>query len=148
MANNLKKKLIRENPIIARLQDPKYRKVNFLNSVNNYTNWRYPSNKQLEVASDIMDNFDEGEKLQPLSDLSRITVVGKVATLRRVPRNKAYYYLMTIKCNKDQNTYILRKTKALAGVKVGDKVTVRASLEPASVPSHYFLQHPTKTAIL
>lgn len=145
MANNLKKKLIRENPIIARLQDPKYRVVNFLRSVNGYTNYRYPTEKQIEVANKIMDEFDKGEKIQPLADLSRRSIIGTVVSVRRVPRNKAYYNLITVKCKQDQNSYIMRETKALAGVKVGNKITVTASLERASIPSTYFLRKPTKT---
>lgn len=145
MANNLKAKLIREVPVIARLQDPKYRSVNFLRKVNSYTNWRYPTERQLEVANRIMDDFDKGEAIQPLHDLSRKAITGQVVSIRRVARTKAYYRLLIIKCTNDKNTYLLRETKALAGVRVGDMVTATATLIPGSIPSQYFLRKPTKT---
>lgn len=145
MATNLKKKLIRENPVIARLQDPKYQRVNFLRSVNRYTSWRYPTERQLVVASRVMDDFDAQEKLQPLADLSRMTITGQVVTITRKPRNKAYYYILTVKCKNDRNTYLLRKTKALAGVKVGDMITATAEPQETGMPGTYFLHKPTKT---
>lgn len=147
MATNLKNKLIRENPVIARLQDPKYRTVNFLRSINHYTSWRYPTERQLEVATRVMDNFDAQEKLQPLADLSRKEFTGQVVTITRKARNKAYYYLLTVKCKHDRNTYLLRKTKALAGVKVGDMITASAELESTGMPGTYYLRKPTKTAV-
>lgn len=147
MATNLKKKLIRENPVIARLQDPKYQRVNFLRNVNHYTSWRYPTERQLSVATRVMDDFDAQEKLQPLADLSRMTITGQVVTITRKPRNKAYYYILTVKCKHDRNTYLLRKTKALAGVKVGDMITATAELQTTGMPGTYFLHKPTKTAI-
>lgn len=146
MATNLKKKLIRENPVIARLQDPKYQRVNFLRSINRYTNWRYPTERQLVVATRVMDDFDAQEKLQPLADLSRRTIIGQVVTITRKPRNKAYYYILTVKCKHDNNTYLLRKTKALASVKVGDMITATAELQTVGMPGTYFLHKPTKTS--
>ena len=148
MATNLKKKLIRENPVIARLQDPKYQRIRFLRSVNNYTSMRYPTQSQLDVATRIMDEFDESENLQPLTNLDRKFVTGQVVTIRRCARNKAFYSLLVVKCRNDPRRYLLRETKALAGVKVGQTVKATASLTPSSKPGDYFLSRPTKTGIV
>lgn len=145
MANNLKKKLIRENAVIARLQDPKYQRINFLRSINHYINWRYPTERQLVMATRIMDDFDTQEKLQPLTDLSRMTITGQIVSITRKPRNKGYYHILTVKCKNDRNTYLLRKTKALAGAKVGDMITATAEPQETGMPGTYFLYKPTKT---
>lgn len=148
MANNLKKKLVRENPVIARLQDPKYQRVNFLRSINRYTNWRYPTDRQLDVATQVMDEFDSNEKRQKIFDLSRKTLTGQVVTITRKPRNKGYYYILTVKCRNDRNTYLLRKPKALDGIKVGDMVRTTANLSACPMPGTYLLERPTKSSIL
>ena len=148
MANNLKKKLVRENPVIARLQDPKYQRVNFLRGVNRYINWRYPTERQLDVATRIMDEFDESENLQPLTNLNRTLVTGQVVTIRKCARNKAFYNLLVVKRSNDPRRYLIRETKALAGVKVGQSIRATASLVPSPKPGDYFLSRPTKTEIV
>lgn len=148
MATNLKKKLIRENPVIARLQDPKYLKVNFLRGVNNYTSWRYPTERQLEVATRIMDDIDSGENIKPLPNLDRQTLRGKVLSIRRVPRNKAYYTVLTFRVKNDPHTYIITRTRALDKVTVGQTITATATLAPSSIPGGYHLLRPTNTGII
>lgn len=150
MANNLKKKLIRENPVIARLQDPKYRAVKFLHKVNEFTNWKYPSEKQLTAVSRVMDEFDKAEKLQPLADLSRRTTTGKVTAIHKVARNKGFYHLLVLSGKDSPHTFLVRRTNhlALANVKVGDIISACAELSETKTPGTYFLRFPTKTGII
>lgn len=148
MANNLKAKLIRENPIVARMQERKYLRVRFIRSVNSYCNLRYPTESQLKAVSRIMDEIDASTKIPEIVTTKRREFHGTVVRIKTKPRNKGYETFLVIKGKDIRYTYVLRRTKSLVDVKLGDKVSLTAQPSSTSLGNgNYFLSLPTKCTI-